>query len=608
MSHGGRALRNFGAAAFAAICAIGLIGLAVSALRDAGRLQERLDTRHALHEALLMFSQQVIAPGNEPALRAALEDLLHRRDLGFRYLSLRDADGGALAATGEYDHLPLGFLSAQLRQQLREILYAVTSRYGQLALTDAGGANSTLEYALGDPQARAVHDEAVQRLRRDSFIGIALALAMLVALVWLWRRGRPAPTSLRQRLDAETPVAPAQRRQQAALELRSRIGSAFDQLNRALLVVDRDARVLSLNVIAEQLTGWTAQDAVGRPVYSVFHLRGEDREPPPTPAENALRDGREVRPLECVLRARDGRERPIEVMAALLQDSFGVTEGAIMLFHDVAQRHGAMDALRREAQLSQGVIDHLLEGVLTTDLAGVVRSANLRAQRMFGFAREELGGVTISKLMPVPFLNSPGVKLTDYIAAQSGPRLPKVVGWRRDATTFPIELVVEPMRLGADEGLVVIVRDISERLRTDNLTLRMGRLLDNAMEEVYIFDAQSLYFLEVNRGARRNLGYAPEQLSRMTPLSISPTVDMATFHGYLNRLRGGDLEHLIYRAEHKRADGTTYPVEVRLNFSRDEEPPVFMAVASDISVREGGNREGGNVVQLTRDRRQPPAG
>jgi PAS domain S-box-containing protein len=120
------------------------------------------------------------------------------------------------------------------------------------------------------------------------------------------------------------------------------------------------------------------------------------------------------------------------------------------------------------------------------------------------------------------------------------------------------------------------------------------------MEEVYIFDAQSLYFIEVNRGARRNLGYQPEQLARMTPLSIAPGLDIATFHGYLSRLRGGELEHLIYHAEHKRADGTTYPVEVRLNYSRDEEPPVFMAVASDFSMREGGN-----VVPIarTRDRR-----
>ncbi len=595
-------LRELAASIVAAGCAIALLLLCASSWRAADRWQDELDRRHALTEATMAL-QQPIAEGYEMAVRQTLDGLLHRRDLGFKFLSLRDAGGVVLAVVGRYERLPLDFLTATAREQVREALYAFTSNYGRVQIADGTGARATLEYAVGAPAERAIHEAAIARLKRDSVIGGALALGLIVALYLLWRRGRPAPTQLRQRLEAEAgSVAPAQRRQQAAIELRSRMGGALDQLGRAMLVVDRDARVLSLNATAEKLTGWTATDALGRPVYSVFHIRGDDREQKLTPAELALNDGAEVKPMERLLRARNGEEQPIEVMAALLKDEHNVTEGAVMLFHDVAQRHYAMDALRREAKLSQGVIDHLVEGVLTTDRAGVVRFANTRASRMFGYTREELEGVTVSKLMPVPFLNSPGIKLTDYVAAaQGGPRLPKVVGWRKDATTFPVELVVEPMQMGVDEGLVVIVRDITERLRTDNLTLRLGRLLDNAMEEVYIFDSQSLYFIEVNRGARRNLGYAPEQLVRMTPLSIAPTLDMATFHGYLNRLRGGDLEHLVYRSEHKRADGTTYPVEVRLNFSRDEEPPVFMAVASDLSTREGGN----NVVPLarTRDRR-----
>jgi PAS domain S-box-containing protein len=593
--------RQAAAATFASLCGIALLALGISGWREAQRLQDQLDTRHALREARTALDGPIIA-GYEVALRQTLDALLRRRDLGYRFLSLRDADGTVLAVAGRYERLPLNFLTASAREQVREAIYALTSRYGRVQLGDGTGANATLEFALGAPDERAVREAAVQRLRRDSALGIGLAILMLGALVVILRRGRPAPMPLRQRLETQAgEPAPAQKRQLAALELRSRVGGAFDQLGRAMIVVDRDARVLSLNATAERLTGWSAQDALGRPVYSVFHLRGDDLEQKLTPAELALDEGHEVRPAERMLRSRSGEEQPVEVMAALLRDEHGVTEGAVMLFHDVADRHYAMDALRREAQLSQGVIDHLVEGVLTTDRAGVVRFANARASRMFGYSRQELEGVTISKLMPVPFLNSPGVKLTDYISAPGGPRLPKVVGWRNDATTFPIELVVEQMRLGADEGLVVIVRDITERLRTDNLTLRLGRLLDNAMEEIYIFDAQSLYFIEVNRGARRNLGYQPEQLARMTLLSIAPTLDMATFHGYLNRLRGGDLEHLIYHAEHKRADGSTYPVEVRLNFSRDEEPPVFMAVASDMTVRAGGD----NVVPLsrTRDRR-----
>ncbi len=184
----------------------------------------------------------------------------------------------------------------------------------------------------------------------------------------------------------------------------------------------------------------------------------------------------------------------------------GVLDGVTLLFRDLTPYRRELESLRREVRLSQAVVDHLDEGLLTTDLAGVVRSANARAERMFGYSRDELVGFTIAKLMPVPFLNVPTIRITDYVTGRGNGKLPKVVGWRKDATTFPVELWVQPMRAEGSEGLVVIVRDISERLRGENLATRLGRLLDAANEEVYIFDAQTLRFLEVNRGARRNLG------------------------------------------------------------------------------------------------------
>src|SRR3546814_7762657 len=90
--------------------------------------------------------------------------------------------------------------------------------------------------------------------------------------------------------------------------------------------------------------------------------------------------------------------------------------------------------------------------------------------------------------------------------------LPRVVGWRRDATTFPVELWVQTLNFDQSAGLVVIVRDVTERQLGENLASRLGRLLDASTEEVYIFDAQTLVLLEANRGAQRHLGFHGEAL------------------------------------------------------------------------------------------------
>jgi len=227
--------------------------------------------------------------------------------------------------------------------------------------------------------------------------------------------------------------------------------------------------------------------------------------------------------------------------------------------------------------------------VLTTDAAGVVKTANARALRIFGYSAEAMQRMTVARLLPVPFMNTPGLKLTDFMPGASG-RMPKLAGWRKDATTFPAELVVEPMRVEGEDRLVVIIRDITEQTRSISLAQRLGRLLDAASEEVYIFDAQSLYFTEVNKGARRNLGLKAEQLLRLNLATIATDLEPATLQTYLARLRGGDADHITYKASHRRHDGSTYPVEVRLSFSRDEEPPVFMAIAQDISEREAAEK------------------
>lgn len=371
---------------------------------------------------------------------------------------------------------------------------------------------------------------------------------------------------------------------------------ALAQAGYGVIITDADARVRWLNDAAQSLTGWYGNDALGQHVFSVFHLEDDRGEVIPSPVEGALaQHDVGLRRYSGWLRARDGVRRWVDAqaVACFATGAAGAEREsqAVLWFEEAGDRQRARRAVQHRAEIAEAVINELAEAVLILDSTGRVQRANARALRMFGYSSAEILQLTIARLMPVPFMNAPDVQFTEYRTNPSR-RLPRAVAWRKDATHFPAKLMVEPLpRVGDDQGYVALVRDDTETQRSVNMAQRLGRLLDSAVEEIYVFDANSLYFQEVNRGAQRNLGYTVEELRTMTPLMVAEGLEQETLLGYLAQLRGGDREHLVYRTRHRRADGTVYPVEVRLNFSRDEEPPVFMAMAVDISDREAQEAE-----------------
>jgi len=563
--------------------AIVLLALGVASLSGAVTLQ-----RHAA----LDFVERQLGPALAPALRrpllipeiAGTARALLRQPWGLRRIRLSDTDGLPLARAGVYDTLDLA--ASGPGRALEDALYALVSV--ELSMPVRASDGRILGRADVDVQpsaVAAVHDRAVAQLRITGYALLVLALLAIATCGWLLRRAT-RPVDWRRRADPASSALTSP--EQPEFFFRERAGGFMDALETGVVSADRDGRVRYLNTIAERLTGWPLAAARGRMVYSVVHVADAQGAPLQSALELALQNPGEAPIQSAWLRARDGSRRPVELQACLLRDAAGGVDGVAMLCRDISRHVDEIEGLKREARLSQAIVNHLEEGVLMTDASGVVRFANARAAQMFGYPRDELQGFTVTKLMPVPFLNTPGVRIADYLSPASEREhaaLPKVVGWRRDATTFPVELWVQSLNLDQSSSLVVIVRDITERLRGENLASRLGRLLDASVEEIYIFDAQSLALLEVNRGAQRNLGYRSEALLRMTPLDISGGIEESVFRHYLRQLRDGEQDSVVYRCRHRRGDGSSYPVEVRLNFSRDEEPPVFMAIAVDISER-----------------------
>ena len=151
----------------------------------------------------------------------------------------------------------------------------------------------------------------------------------------------------------------------------------------------------------------------------------------------------------------------------------------------------------------------------------------------------------------------------------------------------PLNLTAEIVALAISILMVIAVLAIKPVLKAIQLKdARFGLLLERSINEIYIFESETLHFTDVSRGARENLGYSLGELKNMTPLDIKPEFTRESFEELISPLRNGEQEQIIFETLHRRKDDSDYPVEVRLHLATDAEPNVFFAIIADITERK----------------------
>jgi len=234
------------------------------------------------------------------------------------------------------------------------------------------------------------------------------------------------------------------------------------------------------------------------------------------------------------------------------------------------QQHRAMT---ETAERLQAVLTYTADGLVTLSEQGIIESCNPAAERIFGHSSEAMKGRSAELFIP------------DWRSARPGQRH-EINGRRADGALLPLELSVADMWVGSQRLYTATVRDLSDVKQLEQLSSRLGRILEHSSNEIYIFDAQTLHFVQVSEGALANLGYRMDELFDLTPIDIKPGMTREQFTTLIQPLRSGEQEMVAFETVHRRKDGSLYPVEVRLQLSRTENPPVFVAIIQDITVRK----------------------
>jgi len=232
------------------------------------------------------------------------------------------------------------------------------------------------------------------------------------------------------------------------------------------------------------------------------------------------------------------------------------------------------------------VLDSAVDGIISIDESGTMESVNAAAESLFGYPAVEMLGQNVSMLMPSPYRDEHDQYLKNYQQTQTARIIGigrEVPGRRKDGTLFPLYLAVSEVKLSDRRVFTGFVHDLTELRKAEDQATELGRILEDSLNEIYVFDAQTLKFQLVNRGALANIGYSAEELKSLTPVDLRPGYDRAQLRANLAPLLSGQSKLVQTEAVHRRKDGSEYHVVVRLQRTTWLGNDAFVAIILDIT-------------------------
>lgn len=235
--------------------------------------------------------------------------------------------------------------------------------------------------------------------------------------------------------------------------------------------------------------------------------------------------------------------------------------GQLRILRDITPRKQAQITLEDTVSWLKGVMDTVVDGIVTIDETGSVLSFNPAAERLFGWPAELVVGRNVSMLMPEPHRSAHDGYIRTYLDTglrKVGPGGREVEGLRRNGTRFPLELAITEMHQGDMRTFIGVVRDISERRKHELALLdskdrlrrqaeRLQNIIDNMPQGVAVFDADDA-LVALNESAIRMLGLPKAEI---TPGTIDVSLFMALLaandrpHGYQTAQLTADLAETI---------------------------------------------------------------
>jgi PAS domain S-box-containing protein len=292
---------------------------------------------------------------------------------------------------------------------------------------------------------------------------------------------------------------------------------ALASVGTAIIVADARARIVSMNPVAESLTGWRQNEAVGQALTSVFRIENEQsRQEVIDPVAEVISTGLTSGVANhIILIGRDGTEWILDESAAPMRDAAGTLIGAVLVFRDVGERRRIERAAEDARGYAEGIVEAVREPLVVLDEGLNVRTANRAFYRTFGGTPSQIEGRPFLELDNRRW-NISGLRkrlsdvlerslpFNDFELDQELPGLGRRV------------LLLNARPIAPARLILLAIEDVTDRRRLANALkvseARYRRLFETAQDGILILNADNGLVFDANPFLTDLLGYSRDEL------------------------------------------------------------------------------------------------
>lgn len=372
-------------------------------------------------------------------------------------------------------------------------------------------------------------------------------------------------------------------------ESQEMLTKTFESLQSSVIILDMTSRtIIKCNSATEEIFGYSRDELIGSSTRKLhvnatqFMLFGE------LSRNKLLKDG--IFETEFEMKRNDGTIFYSQHTITIVRDEKEKADKVVSVVRDISEQKKYRNELERRNKFIETILDNLPIGVTVNKIdSGKATLINNTYSVIYGWPEDILTDPELFYQSVYPD-EEYREQIVNTIQKDIASHNTKQMQWDalRIQTKEGEEKIINLKYIPLYEQNLMIstVEDVTALHQAGRENRRLSKVLQNSLNELYIFDTESYTFNYVNKGALINLDYSRDELMEMEVMDIKPQFTKETFGQLVKPLLEKQKDKIVFETTHRRANGTTYPVEIHLQLLEQQNANLFVAVVLDITDRK----------------------